>query len=350
MKLRRKMDITIASFYGRYGDFPEENRGIAVLGFAAATGFSAKAVLALHEWIRRERPDFVHIHHWPSGLWGALFGRFYGAAVVKTEHNDLRFASWRKRVANCAIYPLLSRLICNSRTTQQSLNAVEGFAIGDRAMTIHNGVDFSGLDADAAGREPARAELNLQGEFLLGTVGRFVPQKNHLALLRAFALVPSSNVKLLLIGDGPLRAALEAEILRLGISQRVILIGAVSRSRVYRYLRAMDGFIMPSLWEGFCNAAVEAAGAGVPVIASDIATLREVLGSAAQLFNQRDNADIARAIGTLAATNRTELARSAQALRAFVRNRYDIDRACETYEDVFQTLIRRRRDRVTRNV
>jgi len=117
-----------------------------------------------------------------------------------------------------------------------------------------------------------RAELDIpEDAFVIGNVGRFIPQKNHAFLLEVAAAVADRepNMRLLLVGVGTLRADAEARAEHLGIADRVIFAG--SRTDVPRLLRgAMDVFLFPSLFEGLGLALVEAQAAGLPCIISDV--------------------------------------------------------------------------------
>lgn len=134
---------------------------------------------------------------------------------------------------------------------------------------------YCGVDTQAFLRAPDRAavrrELSIPYDaFVLGHVGRLAEQKNHAFLLDVAAEVAQrqADVVLLLVGDGPLRPALQARAARLGISNRVIFAG--SREDVPRLMMgAMDIFVLPSLFEGLPLAAVEAQAAGLPCVVAD---------------------------------------------------------------------------------
>jgi glycosyltransferase involved in cell wall biosynthesis len=134
----------------------------------------------------------------------------------------------------------------------------------------HCGLSFDSFAAPVD-RASVRRELGLApDDFVIGHVGRFVPVKNHDLLLRihAEALRLRPDARLLLIGEGPLDRAIRATARSLGTADHIRLTGM--RSDVARLmLGAMDVFVMPSLYEGLCLAAVEAQAAGLPTILSD---------------------------------------------------------------------------------
>lgn len=185
---------------------------------------------------------------------------------------------------------------------------------------VHNGVDLSVFRYDAEARDVIRAELSVpQDAKLIGHVGRFDPQKNHMFLLEIFreihALDP--NTRLVLVGKGPLEEAVRAKAEELGIADRLIFTGV--RSDVPKLLSAMDVFVFPSFYEGMPNTVIEAQATGLPCVIADTIT-RE--------------ANITELVNYLPLTSPSEWAEAAlkaigseraDTTAAFVRNKYDID-------------------------
>lgn len=132
---------------------------------------------------------------------------------------------------------------------------------------INNAVDAAHFRYDPRTRSAVRLEFGLADDApVIGHVGRFMHQKNHAFLLESFARLPE-QARLLLVGDGELRAAAEAQARELGIADRVIFAGI--RTDVDRMLQAMDVFVMPSHYEGLPVTIVEAQCAGLPCLISD---------------------------------------------------------------------------------
>jgi glycosyltransferase involved in cell wall biosynthesis len=152
-----------------------------------------------------------------------------------------------------------------------------------KIATIHNGIDLSRVTSTLP-RATARARLGLTEQvFLLGCVARLEEQKGHLYLLRALALLVrnepaiTGSMRLLLVGDGRLRGQLEGQATSLGLTGMTSFLG--TRRDVADILKALDVYVMPSLWEGLSLALLEAMAAGVPVIASDVGGVSQVLAS-----------------------------------------------------------------------
>ena len=140
---------------------------------------------------------------------------------------------------------------------------------GTPAEMVPNGIDTSLFQFCATRRKEVRARLGLEGQFVIGNVGRLCQQKNQSFLLRVFAelLVRLPDSRLLLVGEGEERARLEQEARELCVEEKTIFYGA--SDHVEQLLWAMDAFAFPSLFEGLGIAALEAQAAGLPVICSE---------------------------------------------------------------------------------
>jgi glycosyltransferase involved in cell wall biosynthesis len=145
----------------------------------------------------------------------------------------------------------------------------------DRVRIIPNGVDLNRIDRTSNSDYSLRNQFGIPpGAVVVGTVGKITKQKAHDVLVHAANQADnrsdSPRVDLVIVGDGPLRSDVESLSSDLGISNQVHITGLVRRQRVYEILSKIDVYAMPSRWEGFSNAAVEALGAGKPCVFSDI--------------------------------------------------------------------------------
>jgi glycosyltransferase involved in cell wall biosynthesis len=139
-------------------------------------------------------------------------------------------------------------------------------------MILNNAVNTKDFKFNLKTRNKIRSELGLKDEIVIGHIGRFNKQKNHNYLIEIFKQVykKQSNVILLLIGDGHLRADIEKKVKALGLSSNVRFLGV--RSDIPELMQAMDIFLFPSLFEGLPVVLVEAQAAGLKCIASDTIT------------------------------------------------------------------------------
>lgn len=139
----------------------------------------------------------------------------------------------------------------------------------DRCKVLNNTIDTEQFRLDAAVRAAMRKEFGLTDEMLVGHVGRFTGEKNHMFILDVFKAIRENNsaCKLILVGDGPLRQSVQERAKELNIEQDTIFTGV--RSDVNRLLQAMDVLLFPSLYEGLPVTIVEAQASGLPCVLSD---------------------------------------------------------------------------------
>jgi glycosyltransferase involved in cell wall biosynthesis len=169
------------------------------------------------------------------------------------------------------VYRAPHRIVVVSSAARESLLAAGLLPRPDRAVTIPNPVDATEI-ARLAEAEPEMALPAAQGP-VLACVARLHQQKDHQTLLQAMTLLPPSYA-LILVGDGSLRAELEASVERLALRGRVTFTGALGNP--YPVMRRADLVVLPSREEGFGLVAVEAAVLGVPFVGSAVGGLQEV--------------------------------------------------------------------------
>jgi len=251
--------------------------------------------------IRREQPDIVHTHLLKADAVGAVSAAAGGArALVASKHNDER-ALLRKPVS--IVHGLLARRV--ARTIALSDHVARFIATHGRVRVatirrVYYGVDAAALQPRRT-RAAVRAELGLsESAPVLVCVGRLAPQKDHPTLLAALARLPS-EVTLLIVGGDPFgdgEARLKAEAARLNLGARARFLGI--RHDVPDLLGASDLFVLPSLWEGLGLVFLEAMAVELPVVASNISAIPEVVedGESGWLVNPGDPEALARAIAS----------------------------------------------------
>lgn len=239
--------------------------------------------------LREMRPDIVHVQYLAPGLIPILTARLNGIRTVfATVHiaGDYAYGIKAKFLLRLASR-LCTTFFCVSR-------GVETFWFGSSAVldnasaqtrrrhfTIFNAVDVAGIERTVQLSDPdaLRKSFGLRSRPVLGIVGRLAEQKGHVVLLRAMAEVLRvfPGALLLVIGDGPERDSLQEKAVCLGLADRVVWLGSRTQKEVFEFYGAIDIFVMPSLYEGFGLTAAEAMAAGLPVVASDVEGLREVI-------------------------------------------------------------------------
>jgi len=334
-----KIDMTVAAFKKMNGDgghFATE-----VVPLKARSIFDPRGIINLYQCILESEPDVIHVHHTASALWGGILAKFVaGAAVVRTEHNNQQHYTLPQNILHGCSQLLSDRVLCNSKDTYRNLYPLQKWAIGDSWEVVYNGIDVARIDAAVDRKPPVRLK-QLEDRVLIGSVGRLVDQKNYQQLIKAFSSVLEEvpDAHLVLIGDGEKRTELEKEAVAQGIGERVMFMGECQRDEVYASLHEFDLFVMPSLWEGFCNAVVEAMAAGLPVVSSDIATLQEVVGEVAVYVDPKDPEDMGAGIAKELKKGLTELRKIGRECRYRAMNKYSLSRTSYKYIDNYKKLV-----------
>lgn len=262
-------------------------------------------LVAFHRLCRRLKPDAVAIHFFMlDHVVLALAARLAGVSrVLAVQGNPGPVAGADPHARKVAMLIRLSRLsgtriISASRWIERSLRALAPLPAS--ARVIHNGCDVDGISRAA---RSARDDRTDRRHAVILMVARLDPIKDHATLLDAVGQMPESidgrPVRLVLAGDGPLRAALEKRAEDLRIASRVVFLGA--RKDVPDLLGGADVFCLSTTRdEGFGVVLVEALAAGVPVVASDAPACREVLerGRLGALVEPGDAEALARALET----------------------------------------------------
>ena len=174
------------------------------------------------------------------------------------------------------LFFFLPRMIPNVKIAPSTEAAEYTFGKGcvsrKKVELLHNGLDLEYYRYDQQKRKKLRNELNIADKMVIGHIGRFSAQKNHLFLIDVFEIIyrKRENAVLLLVGDGELKKQVEECVKKKGISDRVLFLGV--RSDIPDILSAMDVFVFPSLYEGMPNTVIEAQATGLQCIVSDSIT------------------------------------------------------------------------------
>jgi len=238
--------------------------------------------IAAYGFVRRQAErgnyDIVQSHHEKSDLINALLPRVRGLRRI-SNRRDLGFQKSRRvRAVMRRANARFDRIVAPSKAILDALVADEN-ADDARCLAIPNGVDVERfLPASALRRSQLRGALGFaESECLIGCVASFTPVKRHTMLLEAFAQVHRKNpvCRLVLVGDGPLRAEIETQARALGIANVVHFLGA--RGDVENVLPALDIFVLASSTEGMSNAILEAQACALPVVTTDVGGNPEVI-------------------------------------------------------------------------
>ncbi|HMK66112.1 MAG TPA: glycosyltransferase [Thermodesulfobacteriota bacterium] len=279
-KNRYRPLVTVISEKGPVGEVIEK-MGIPVIPLSRMKSkqFDFGIIQELKTLMQREKVSLVHTHLYDGGKYGRLAAWLAGVpAVVHTVHNIYVKKRRKHHWINWGLAAITDRIIAVSGAVKESLIRYDRIR-PDKIQVLYNGINFSLMEAPGD-REAIRSGLGLgPDDLVIGVVARLEEQKGHKILLEALSSIPSipPNLKVLFVGNGKLRSALEAETQRRGLSRQVVFLG--TRQPVSPILRALDLFVLPSLWEGFSMALLEAMAMGLPVIATKVGGAAEVITS-----------------------------------------------------------------------
>jgi len=286
---------------------------------------------------RRTRPDIVHTRNAESFYYAFLGAKLAGIkCIIHSEHGR----AFNDRPIRFRVQRWFSRHIQALFSVSRQLKGELVARIGipeQRIQVLYNGVD---LERFGSGQRAAvRRQLDLrESDIVVGSVGRLVPVKNYELLLKAVAALGRKDVMMVLVGEGPARAGLEALATSLGMEQQVRFLG--HRDDVTSLLSAMDIFVLPSLNEGMSNTLLEAMASGVASIASDVGGNPEVITHERNgyLFASGDEAALIGQLRTLCsdAGLRGSLAAAG---REHITREFSIQAMIARYEHLYRTSV-----------
>jgi glycosyltransferase involved in cell wall biosynthesis len=247
------------------------------------------------------RFDLIDAHYfYPDGVAAVWLGRRFGIPVVVTARgSDINlipeFPSPRQMICDAA--GQADGLITVCRALKDRLTELG--VPSERITVLRNGVDLDIFKP--ANRERLRNELGLTRR-TIGSVGWLIERKGHHHVIRSLASMPDTD--LLIIGEGPERAALERLAAGLGVADRVRFLGIVGQSRLAEIYGALDALVLASSREGWANVLLEAMACGTPVVASSVWGTPEVVAdpAAGVLMETLDANGVAEAVRRLFAT------------------------------------------------
>jgi glycosyltransferase involved in cell wall biosynthesis len=272
--------------------------------------------------------DIVHTHSAKAGALGRIAARRVGIPVVVHSFHGFPFHEFQSPVRRRAYLAMERRLarITDYFLTDGTVVAADAvrlrLAPPERVRAITSPVDHGMARVSEKARAQARLLLGVPTTAkLVGTVARLDAQKAPLDMVEAFAALDRDDVYMAWVGDGELRGRTESLIARRGLQDRFLLLG--NRSDVARLLPGLDVFALSSLYEGLPCAVVEAMICGIPVVATAVNSLPEIVvpGRTGLLARPGDPPSLGRALRH-ALDHPDEAARWARAARTHIGDRF----------------------------
>jgi glycosyltransferase involved in cell wall biosynthesis len=255
-----------------------------------------RGLLELYRLFRRLRPDVVHLNSSKAGILGRVAARLarvpasvftaHGWAFKAGHGRGARAYLWADRL----VEPLSSAIVCVSETELRAGLAARTCR-SSRTVVIPNAVDPGPV---------VERRVRTGGPLEVVSVGRLAEPKDFATLIGAVAGLPVGTARLVVLGDGPQRAALEAQAAALGRGDAFEFAGEVEDVRTR--LERADAFVLSSRSEGMPLSVLEAMAAGLPVVATDVGGVHEVVvdGSTGRLVPAGETSPLAAALSELA--------------------------------------------------
>jgi glycosyltransferase involved in cell wall biosynthesis len=263
--------------------------------------FNPLKYLDIYNKIKENNIEIIHSHLIQSNLLARIIGRIAGVrSIINSEHNTSNWKSNNFILFNIYKYTLryVDIIHCISNSVKEHMLRVINDR-SDKIRLIYNGVEVEKFKSKQVG---VKKTLSLEKSFpIIGSISRFDKRKGIEYLIKATKLLKTKyvNVKLVLIGDGEEKRMLLNLIKKLEIEEQVLIIGKTIE--VEKYLSVFDVFVLPSLQEGLSIAIIEAMASRIPVVASNVDGIPEVISHNHDgiLVNPKDETEIFQAVTNL---------------------------------------------------
>jgi glycosyltransferase involved in cell wall biosynthesis len=322
-------------------DLQREGFAVRVIGRSPGIDFGCARRLA--RFLRAEHVDLVHAHQYTPFFYALIPGLFRTRSpILFTEHG--RFfpdvPRPKRIVFNRVCLRRRDRVVAVGNSVRQALITNEGIP-AERIAVIHNGVDLRHACLDRPIRCQVRQQLGIEeSAVVIIQVARLDPLKDYGTAIRTMARLKElcPQARLLLVGEGPEREKIEQEIARHQVAASIKLLGY--RSDVAQLLRAADVMLLTSISEGIPVTLIEGMGAALPIVATDVGGVSEVIhhGDCGYLTPAGDDRALADALFRLASdpAMRERMGRQG-AVRA--RDLFSEERMIQAYRNLYREML-----------
>jgi glycosyltransferase involved in cell wall biosynthesis/predicted O-methyltransferase YrrM len=324
-----------------------EKNNVRTYSIALKDGFSINSLLSLFRIARKGSYDIIHAHMGRTGLYAKLVGVLTGKPVILTEHLVAHDHSWIKNPVKKRLHLIGHKLsnrmakliIAVSEVARDAYIERQGVS-PDKIITMYNFVDTD-LFVEEEKTKKIRKELGIgRDNLVVGFLGRLDWSKGLRTVIDTADGL--KGIKFLIVGDGDAREELRDEIKRKGIERDFILTGL--RKDVPAIMKAMDIFVFPTTapYESFGIVVIEAMAAGLPVIASDIGPVREIINDSENgiLVPMKDPAALRSAIKRLI-KDQDLMKRLGEEGRRTCLERFSLEKAINKIEAIYEKILDR---------
>jgi glycosyltransferase involved in cell wall biosynthesis len=261
--------------------------------------FDPATLTHLLKIIEDKQVDVLHLHGYGATTFGRMAGAMKKLPTILHEHANLTSTPWFQKIADRALAGSTDIALAVSESTAQFVREAR-LVPGERVKVVYLGAPIDEFGVPASGEDLAAARRDVgasPGDFVIGTITRLHESKGNEYLVDAAKQVIAKRpqARFVLVGEGPLRPALEARAAAHGLGDRFLFHGFARD--VPRVLSAFDLSVFPSLWEGTPLTAFEALAMGKAIVSTDADGLMDILDDRrAWIVPKRDVDALARAI------------------------------------------------------
>lgn len=239
-------------------------------------GVSISLFTKIARYLRSVKADIVHTHSSTANLYGTFGALLAGKKLIfNTEHGGIYFETKRKQVFNKILFRLNQKMVCVSNALADDLRMMG--VSGKKMIVIPNGFDLEKF-TNSIGIEQKRRSLGLDpDDYIIGFVGRLAEVKNPFLLLHAITglIRAIPELKVIIVGDGQLKKDITVFIEANNLKDYVFLTGF--RTDIHEIMPILDCLVNPSVSESFGLSIIEAMAAKVPVIATRVGGVVEII-------------------------------------------------------------------------
>lgn len=295
-----QIEVLVLSSRGDVYSSKLQREGIQVFTLSNGSVYNICLLFSLCRFFSKHQYDIIHVHLFPSLYYVSLLKKlhFIKGKLIFHEHNTINGRNKYKFFIPIEkyIYSSYNKIICISDAVKEKLHNYLSLP-SEKLKLIYNGINIKECQK-ALPFNIADLKLPIEdNDTLLVMAARLSEQKDHATLFRAMHRLPA-NYKLLLLGEGNKKEELMSLAQDLDLKNNIFFLGY--NTQIYSIVKACNIFILSSNWEGFGLVCVEAMACGCPVIASDVAGLKDVVSNAGLLFPPHDAITLANKIQQLA--------------------------------------------------